>query len=52
MAWLHKLDWLLEKLEAFILASAILLMALNSVGNVFGSGGKRTGHAGRGRPAL
>ncbi|QLC73217.1 TRAP transporter small permease [Pseudomonas sp. LPB0260] len=36
MSWLHKLDWLLEKLEAFILASAILLMALNSVGNVFG----------------
>lgn len=36
MAWLHKLDWLLEKLEAFILAAAILLMALNSVSNVFG----------------
>ena len=36
MAWLHKLDWLLEKLEAFILAGSILLMALNSVGNVFG----------------
>ncbi|MVW73924.1 TRAP transporter small permease [Pseudomonas xionganensis] len=36
MPWLSKLDWLLEKLEAFILASAILLMALNSVANVFG----------------
>lgn len=36
MSWLRKLDWLLEKLEAFILASAILVMALNSVGNVFG----------------
>ncbi len=36
MRWLHKLDWLLEKLEAFILAGSILLMALNSVGNVFG----------------
>ncbi len=36
MAWLHKLDWLLEKLEAFILSGSILLMALNSVGNVFG----------------
>jgi len=36
MGWVHKLDWLLEKLEAFILASSILLMALNSVGNVFG----------------
>jgi TRAP-type C4-dicarboxylate transport system permease small subunit len=36
MAWLHKLDWLLEKLEAFILAGSIMLMALNSVGNVFG----------------
>lgn len=36
MVWLQKLDWLLEKLEAFILASSILLMALNSVANVFG----------------
>ncbi|CAE6893620.1 MAG: C4-dicarboxylate ABC transporter permease [Pseudomonadaceae bacterium] len=36
MSWLRKLDWVLEKLEAFILASGILLMALNSVGNVFG----------------
>jgi TRAP-type C4-dicarboxylate transport system permease small subunit len=36
MAWLQKLDWLLEKLEAFILASSILLIALNSVANVFG----------------
>ncbi len=36
MAWLQKLDWLLEKLEALILSSSILLMALNSVGNVFG----------------
>jgi TRAP-type C4-dicarboxylate transport system permease small subunit len=36
MAWLHKVDWLLEKLEAFILSGSILLMALNSVGNVFG----------------
>ncbi|MGX5221296.1 MULTISPECIES: TRAP transporter small permease [Pseudomonas] len=36
MAWLRKLDWMLEKLEAFILASGILLMALNSVSNVFG----------------
>lgn len=36
MTWLRKLDWMLEKLEAFILASGILLMALNSVGNVIG----------------
>ncbi|OEO23692.1 C4-dicarboxylate ABC transporter permease [Pseudomonas sp. J237] len=36
MSWLRKLDWVLEKLEALILASGILLMALNSVGNVFG----------------
>ncbi|WP_339488799.1 TRAP transporter small permease [Pseudomonas sp. EL_65y_Pfl2_R95] len=36
MSWLRKLDRMLEKLEAFILASGILLMALNSVGNVFG----------------
>ncbi|WP_286978604.1 TRAP transporter small permease [Pseudomonas sp.] len=36
MSWLRKLDWVLEKLEAFILASGVLLMALNSVGNVFG----------------
>ena len=36
MLWLRKLDWVLEKLEAWILASSILAMALNSVSNVFG----------------
>lgn len=36
MVWLRKLDWALEKLEAWILASSILAMALNSVSNVFG----------------
>ncbi|TWC39470.1 TRAP-type C4-dicarboxylate transport system permease small subunit [Pseudomonas sp. SJZ079] len=36
MLWLRKLDWALEKLEAWILASSILAMALNSVSNVFG----------------
>ncbi|KFX71020.1 C4-dicarboxylate ABC transporter permease [Pseudomonas taeanensis MS-3] len=36
MVWLRKLDWALEKLEALILASSILAMALNSVSNVFG----------------
>lgn len=36
MLWLRKLDWALEKLEALILASSILAMALNSVSNVFG----------------
>ncbi|THG81805.1 TRAP transporter small permease [Pseudomonas sp. A-1] len=36
MVYLRKLDWVLDKLEACILAASVLLMALNSVVNVFG----------------